>query len=176
MENFWKIGENFEHPKHTCTDLDPVLLRATFEIPWSNPISTKVARNIAESDMFVRIPGWINDSDWLMNTHIFCFTFCNILWCFIPFLIHSLRIHFRHSFLLLLIYIFLYHLSLSCYGTNSSEIKGTHPRYTSLDIKNVSFHNMNSRNLISQNFMVFQPGSSQSKYNKPLFTSWTYYP
>ena len=90
-------------------------------------------------------------------THIFCFTFCNILWCFIPFLIHSLRIHFRHSFLLLLIYIFLYHLSLSCYGTNSSEIKGTHPRYTSLDIKNVSFHNMNSRNFISQNFMVFQP-------------------
>ena len=135
MENFWKIGENFEDPKHTCTDLDPVLLRATFEIPWSNPISTKVARNIAESDMFVRIPGWINDSDWLMNTHIFCFTFCNILWCFIPFLIHSLRIHFRHSFLLLLIYIFLYHLSLSCYGTNSSEIKATYPRYTSLDIK-----------------------------------------
>ena len=56
-------------------------------------------------------------------------TFCNILWCFIPFRIHSLRIHFRHSFLLLLIYIFLYHLSLSCYGTNSSEIKATYPRY-----------------------------------------------
>ena len=91
-----------------------------------------------------------------MNTHIFCnITFCNILWCFIPFLIHSLRIHFRHSFLLLLIYIFLYHLSLSCYGTNSSEIKGTNPRYTSLDMKNVSFQNMNSRNLISQNFIVF---------------------
>ena len=40
------------YPNHTCTDLDPVLLRATFEIPWSNPISTKVARNIAESDIY----------------------------------------------------------------------------------------------------------------------------
>ena len=74
-ENFTKIQISAKidgYSNHTCTDLDPVLLRATFEIPWSNPISTKVARNIAESDIFVRIPGWINDSDWL---HAFCYYF-----------------------------------------------------------------------------------------------------